>query len=764
MEHLNIYLEKIKKILNLDSINTNDEENIIDLQKTFSSDGINIIPVIKKILNLDIDFPENIIKSHHGTKYKELEFFNSNMDSNLTDNIKTVFDNINKTQTKLGSYLLQSTILLPFHNKSDINILLNRQNVINDFISNNQTHINISLDHILNSIKKIKHLENDILSMSLPDTPEMKEVYNLIYFQLLPLKMFNYNELFMKIFYYFIIVFTPIYGIISPFMFIFIPFLFMKYIMKIPITLNIFWVMVKNIILGGTGIFNILGKVFNAASENNKGSFNSLFTGEGITIKSVILYLAKLIVLFIGSTWGNYAYIAFIGISYLYGIYNSFQISIMYNKVINMLHSRLNIMSEWIKECMKLYNNKVLFNLLELEPIIKKIDNIIQNPTLQNLITCKTFNMTPELFSNKGIIIKVFKEFLDAKEQMQIFMEPFSHYMAYVDMYSAISLWMREPIPYATNQFQYTIPNKTFAIYDLDSEKPYIQGNNIWNVCCNPPVCNNINIGFCNPISTIATNNNTEININSSNSDVILETTAINSNSSNSDVILESTAINSNSSNSDVILETTAINNFRTMLITGANGTGKSTYIKSIIECIILSQTIGIAPAEKFILTPFKNITTYLNIPDCQGKESLFQAEMSRCLNQLNILEKSEQDGEFSFNIMDEIFVSTNYQEGMSGAYAIIKQLGKYEKCINIITTHYDVLAEIPELQLSKYYFDINIDDNENITKDYKVKYGVSKKHMALRLLKQKGFNTDIIKDAEYLYNKLQTLQKNEKI
>ena len=65
------------------------------------------------------------------------------------------------------------------------------------------------------------------------------------------------------------------------------------------------------------------------------------------------------------------------------------------------------------------------------------------------------------------------------------------------------------------------------------------------------------------------------------------------------------------------------------------------TYIKSIIECIILGQTIGIVPAAELSITPFANITTYLNIPDCQGKESLFQAEMNRCLNQLKTLEEA---------------------------------------------------------------------------------------------------------------------------
>ena len=60
------------------------------------------------------------------------------------------------------------------------------------------------------------------------------------------------------------------------------------------------------------------------------------------------------------------------------------------------------------------------------------------------------------------------------------------------------------------------------------------------------------------------------------------------------------------------------------------------------------------------------------------------------------------------------------------------------------------------EVKVDKQYFDIEIDENDNIISDYKIKSGVSKKHLALKLLKKKGFDTSIIADAEYLYDKLQ--------
>ena len=44
-------------------------------------------------------------------------------------------------------------------------------------------------------------------------------------------------------------------------------------------------------------------------------------------------------------------------------------------------------------------------------------------------------------------------------------------------------------------------------------------------------------------------------------------------------------------------------------------------------QIVIFAQTIGIAFCDSLEITPFSLINTYLNIPDCKGKESLFEAE-----------------------------------------------------------------------------------------------------------------------------------------
>ena len=704
---INSIYNKLSSLLQKSST---DDENEIDIVKTFSNENIDIIPIIKNILELNADFPYNVINSKAGHKYTELEFFQSNQDSNVTNNNNantnpnSLFEKLNRTHTQLGKLLLQSIILEPSGSGIDITLIKKRQELCMKFMNHPE------LEAIRNKLINCSKIEKDILSLQNADTPEMEEVYKTVFFQFLPLQQLNYNDTFLKLFYYFIIIFSPVYGAVAPFIFMFAPYLFMKYMFKLPITFGVFWGITKNMILGGTGFFSNLNKILNSGlgkvaeamvggGSSGGGSGDGISGGGGgggISIKSVVLSLVKWFVAFMSSSTGTYIYLGFLFVTYLYGIYNSFQVSITYNKIINMFHSRLNIISKWLKNVMTFYNMQLCFEHPETRIIIEQIKNLLSNSTIISLLNHSTFNEEPNLLSNKGIIIKTFKEFLDIKKML----EPFCKYIAHVDVWSSLGKWLYEG--------KNSNNDRSICTFIENSQVPLVNGTDVWNICCNSPIYNNVRLGGGGEISGSGIGMN---------------------------------GVDKSHSN---------------MLITGPNGSGKSTYIKSVIECILLGQTLGIAPAKEFSFTPFTNIATYLNIPDCQGKESLFQAEMNRCYQQLQTLNDAEEKGQFSFNIMDEIFVSTNYQEGMSGAYAIIKKMCKMNKCLNIITTHFDVLAGMDEVCVSKKYFDIEIDDNDNIKCDYKIRDGVSKKHMALKLLKKKGFDPSIIADAEYLYSFLE--------
>lgn len=191
----------------------------------------------------------------------------------------------------------------------------------------------------------------------------------------------------------------------------------------------------------------------------------------------------------------------------------------------------------------------------------------------------------------------------------------------------------------------------------------------------------------------------------------------------------------------------------KNIILTGPNAGGKSTYIKSILINTILSQTVCICSALRCSTVVYSNIISQMNIPDCKGKESLFEAEMHRCLNTLKILDSS-QNNKFTLIIMDEIFNSTNPVEGISGAYSIIKKMGQYKNASVIFTTHYNYLTNLSKENFDNYKIDAIIENN-NIIFPYKISKGISTQYIALELLKKNGFDNDIIEEAIRIKNEL---------
>lgn len=193
----------------------------------------------------------------------------------------------------------------------------------------------------------------------------------------------------------------------------------------------------------------------------------------------------------------------------------------------------------------------------------------------------------------------------------------------------------------------------------------------------------------------------------------------------------------------------------KNLLITGPNKSGKSTFIKGLAINILLSQTFGISSSSLMILTPFQVIDSYLNIMDNVGYESLFEAEMIRAKKYLNLIKQKDKK---SFIIMDEIFTSTNFVEGYSSAYAIIKKLCEYDNNLSIITTHFTglrCLEKDTDNRIKNYKFIIKKGKNNKLIYPYILFEGFSKQYIALELLKNNKFDEEIINNAIKIKKKI---------
>lgn len=199
-----------------------------------------------------------------------------------------------------------------------------------------------------------------------------------------------------------------------------------------------------------------------------------------------------------------------------------------------------------------------------------------------------------------------------------------------------------------------------------------------------------------------------------------------------------------------------------TFLITGPNAGGKSTFVKTIFVNSILSQTIGIAFAKKWVTTkPYKYIDTYFHVPDIEGKASTFQAEMRRCFTFIEKMKTLNSEYQ-SLVALDEVFTSTNYKEGIAGAYSILKYISNtFTNVCCLVTTHYHslgVLEKDTKKKVMNYCVEITRDSEGKLLENtYKVHKGISEEHIALDLLEMEGFSKDIISIARDKYKTIQT-------
>jgi DNA mismatch repair protein MutS len=191
-------------------------------------------------------------------------------------------------------------------------------------------------------------------------------------------------------------------------------------------------------------------------------------------------------------------------------------------------------------------------------------------------------------------------------------------------------------------------------------------------------------------------------------------------------------------------------------IITGPNAGGKSTLLKAVLTNILLAQTVGVVSAKQFVLTPFEFISSQISIPDCKGKESLFQAEMYRCKEKLDIV-RSLPKNAFMFIAMDEIFNSTNPLEGISGAFAVLKKLAEYSNTLVMTTTHFIYLTMLKDHGYSCKKMNVIQDPGKPIQFPYKLRNGVSRQAVALELLAANGFDEDLIQTAIEVKARLST-------
>jgi hypothetical protein len=199
------------------------------------------------------------------------------------------------------------------------------------------------------------------------------------------------------------------------------------------------------------------------------------------------------------------------------------------------------------------------------------------------------------------------------------------------------------------------------------------------------------------------------------------------------------------------------INLDRNIIVTGPNAGGKTTYVKTILSNVILSQTFGITYSLKSKMILYDTINSFMRVSDELGNKSYFEAEAEYCLNMINKANEISKYNKKGLFLMDEPMHSTPPTEGMATAYAVIEYLSKMSGISLIITTHFHKLIKLEELYPDKF-INISVDaipwDNKYYF-PYKINKGHSYLCIAIELLDIKDFPKEIIDNAIKMKNKI---------
>jgi hypothetical protein len=179
-------------------------------------------------------------------------------------------------------------------------------------------------------------------------------------------------------------------------------------------------------------------------------------------------------------------------------------------------------------------------------------------------------------------------------------------------------------------------------------------------------------------------------------------------------------------------------------LVSGSNASGKSTYVKSVAISCVLSATVHTALAAEFILPHAHVLTSMASEDNIFEGDSYFIAEIKSVKRVLQLVQTQAP----CLCFIDEILKGTNTVERIAASSSIIQWLNKYPS-LAFVATHDIELTEILKKNCNNVHFSEQVDQENGISFDYKLKQGPSQSSNAIKLLSVLDYPKEIVQQAE---------------
>ncbi len=182
--------------------------------------------------------------------------------------------------------------------------------------------------------------------------------------------------------------------------------------------------------------------------------------------------------------------------------------------------------------------------------------------------------------------------------------------------------------------------------------------------------------------------------------------------------------------------------NKKSILLTGSNMSGKSSFIRTVGINAATGLTLNTCFAEQFVMPKMRIFSAIRISDDLMNDRSYYFEEV---LTIKEMIEKGNSTTPHLF-LLDEIFKGTNTVERISAGKAVLSSLAKNGNVV-FVSTHDIELADLLKDEYELYHFSEQVDER-TVDFDYKLKEGKLKNRNAIRILQLNDYPDTIVKEA----------------
>ncbi|MFS8617438.1 MAG: hypothetical protein FWJ85_11490 [Solitalea sp.] len=174
----------------------------------------------------------------------------------------------------------------------------------------------------------------------------------------------------------------------------------------------------------------------------------------------------------------------------------------------------------------------------------------------------------------------------------------------------------------------------------------------------------------------------------------------------------------------------------KVVILTGANMSGKSTFLRCLGVNLVLAYAGAPVYARKFSCSPAAIWSSMRVTDSLSDNTSYFHAELKR----LSRIMERLRAGQKLVILLDEILKGTNSTDKLHGSTGLVAEFLRHD-CLCIIATHDLELGKLEEkhpVEVSNYCFESTLEENE-LRFDYRLRKGIARNKNATFLMRRTG-------------------------